>query len=42
MSRIRILLADDHGLFREGLAGIIVSQPDMQIVGKPAMVWKPL
>jgi DNA-binding NarL/FixJ family response regulator len=34
MSRIRILLADDHGLFREGLAGIIASQPDMQVVGE--------
>lgn len=34
MQRIRILLADDHILFREGLAGIIASQPDMEIVGE--------
>ncbi len=34
MSRIRILLADDHDLFREGLAGIIAAQPDMQVVGE--------
>lgn len=32
--RIRVLLADDHALFREGLAGIIASQPDMQVVGE--------
>lgn len=34
MDTIRILLADDHDLFREGLAGIIASQPDMQVVGE--------
>jgi len=34
MERMRVLLADDHALFREGLAGIIASQPDMQVVGE--------
>ncbi|GAB1472294.1 response regulator transcription factor [Chloroflexota bacterium] len=34
MERIRVLLADDHALFREGLAGIIRSQPDMEVVGE--------
>jgi DNA-binding NarL/FixJ family response regulator len=34
MRKIRILLVDDHSLFREGLAGIINSQPDMEIVGE--------
>lgn len=34
MGRTRILLADDHALFREGLAGIINSQADMQTIGE--------
>ncbi len=34
MPKTRVLLADDHVLFREGLAGIIASQPDMEVVGE--------
>ena len=34
MKQVRVLLADDHALFREGLAGIIGAQPDMQVVGE--------
>ena len=34
MKQVRVLLADDHALFREGLAGIISAQPDMQVVGE--------
>ncbi len=34
MKQIRVMLADDHALFREGLAGIIASQADMQVVGE--------
>lgn len=34
MGRIRVLLADDHGLFREGLAGILRAQPDFEVVGE--------
>lgn len=34
MKQARILLADDHILFREGLTGIIGNQPDMQVVGE--------
>jgi DNA-binding NarL/FixJ family response regulator len=30
----RILLADDHDLFREGLAALINAQPDLQVVGQ--------
>lgn len=31
---IRILLADDHNLFRQGLRRILTSQPDMQVVAE--------
>jgi DNA-binding NarL/FixJ family response regulator len=31
---IRVLLADDHRLLREGLRAMIQSQPDMQLVGE--------
>jgi len=34
MAKTRVLLADDHALFREGLAGIIAAQPDMEVVGE--------
>jgi DNA-binding NarL/FixJ family response regulator len=30
----RILLADDHDLFREGLASLINAQPDLQVAGQ--------
>lgn len=34
MAKIRVMLADDHSLFREGLAGILNAQPDFQVVGE--------
>jgi DNA-binding NarL/FixJ family response regulator len=34
MTRARILLSDDHDLFRAGLAGLINAQPDLEIVGQ--------
>jgi DNA-binding NarL/FixJ family response regulator len=34
MSSSRILLADDHALFREGLAGVIDAQPDLEVVAQ--------
>ncbi len=34
MSRWRLVLADDHELFRTGLAGLIANQPDLRVVGQ--------
>jgi DNA-binding NarL/FixJ family response regulator len=34
MTRLRILLADDHAVLREGLALLIDAQPDMQVVAQ--------
>ena len=34
MSRARLVLADDHDLFREGLAGLINAQPDLEVAGQ--------
>jgi len=33
---IRILVADDHPLLREGIAALIGAEPDMQLVGEAA------
>lgn len=33
---IRILLADDHQFFRDGLRAFIVAQPDLELVGEAA------
>jgi two-component system response regulator NreC len=34
MSRVRILIADDHALVRSGLRALIEAQPDMEVVGE--------
>ncbi len=34
MPTARILIADDHDLFRAGLASLIDAQPDLQVVGQ--------
>jgi two-component system, NarL family, response regulator NreC len=34
MARIRILLADDHGVVRQGFKMILDAEPDMEIVGE--------
>lgn len=36
MARIRILIADDHAVVREGLARLISDQPDMRVVAEAA------
>jgi NarL family two-component system response regulator LiaR len=33
---IRILLADDHGLVREGMRALLDARPDMEVVGEAA------
>ena len=33
-SPIRILVADDHPIVREGVAGLVGGQPDMSVVGE--------
>jgi DNA-binding NarL/FixJ family response regulator len=34
VTKIRVLLADDHSLFREGLATILSAQPDFEVIGE--------
>jgi len=36
MSKIRILLTDDHTLFRHGIRTLIGAEPDMEVVGEAA------
>lgn len=36
MSKLRILIADDHQLIRDGLRGLINAEPDMEVVGDAA------
>ena len=36
MDTIRVLIADDHQLFRDGLRALLLSAPDMEVVGEAA------
>lgn len=36
MSRITLIVADDHPIVRAGLQGLLASQPDFQVVGEAA------
>src|SRR5260370_26237603 len=35
-SKVKVLLCDDHTLFREGIKAIIKSEPSLEIVGEAA------
>ena len=34
MERLKILLAEDHRILREGLKRLIAEQPNMEVVGR--------
>ena len=36
MDRIRVLIADDHGILREGIRALLSSVPDVEVVGEAA------
>ncbi len=36
MSRIRVLIVDDHAIVRGGVAGLLQAQPDLELVGEAA------
>jgi DNA-binding NarL/FixJ family response regulator len=36
MTTIRVLLADDHPVVREGLRGMLMAEPDIEVVGEAA------
>lgn len=36
MTKLRVLLAEDHAIVREGLRALLEAQPDMEVVGEAA------
>ena len=36
MDRIRVLIADDHGILREGIRALLANVPDVEVVGEAA------
>jgi two-component system, NarL family, nitrate/nitrite response regulator NarL len=34
MDKIHLVLVDDHPLFREGVAAVLATEPDIEIVGQ--------
>lgn len=39
-SPISVIVADDHTLFREGLVGMITSEPDLHVIGAGSNGWE--
>ena len=33
---VRVMVVDDHGIVRAGLRGLLTSEADIAVVGKPA------
>jgi DNA-binding NarL/FixJ family response regulator len=40
MPKIRILIADDHGIVRAGIRSLVEHQPDMEVIGEAADGWE--
>jgi len=36
MAKIRVLIADDHTLFRQGIRNLLSAEPDLEVVGEAA------
>ncbi len=36
LKKIRVVVCDDHALFREGVKALLNSQPDIEVVGEAA------
>ncbi len=36
MDRIRVVIADDHGILREGIRALLANTPDVEVVGEAA------
>ena len=34
MEPLRVLIADDHPLFRDGMRGLLATKPDIEVVGE--------
>jgi len=34
MNKIRVLLADDHTILRDGIRALIEDEPDMEVIGE--------
>ena len=40
MSKIRVLIADDHAILREGIRALLQLQPDIEVVGDAGAAWR--